>query len=82
MKLQMKISQSLLNSRNRLGYTQNEVADAVSISVRWYQKIESGKRLPGTRVFIRLAVLLEIDLKDYREVVGLSDPIHSIRRKA
>lgn len=82
MKLQMKLSQSLLNSRNRLGYTQDEVANAVSISVRWYQKIESGKRLPGTMVFIRLAVLLEIDLKDYREVVDLIDPIHSMRRKA
>lgn len=82
MELQMKFARSLYHSRTSLGYTQNAVAHAVSISVRWYQRIEKGERLPSATVLIRLVLLLGIDLEDCREEAGLIDPIYSMQRKA
>ena len=48
MKMAYKFASALLKARTELGYTQSEVAEAVSVSIRWYQKIESGRRFPGS----------------------------------
>lgn len=73
MPLYSKFASSLYHSRTDLGFTQNEVAQAVSISLRWYQRIEKGERLPGSAVLIRLVLLLHIDLEHCREEVTLVD---------
>ena len=49
MNLKLKFSKAIYHARIELGYTQEEVAEAVSISKRWYQKIESGEKLPGAK---------------------------------
>lgn len=46
--LKFKFASAILNSRIKHGYTQQQVAEATSISVRWYQRIEHGERLPNT----------------------------------
>ncbi|MCI9084808.1 MAG: helix-turn-helix transcriptional regulator [Clostridia bacterium] len=71
--LQSKLGSSLYHSRINLDYTQNQVAQAVSISVRWYQRIEKGEKLPSSIVLIRLVLFLHIDLEEYRGEVGLLD---------
>ncbi len=80
MTLQAKLARQVTDARKRLKYTQQEVAEAISVSVRWYQKIESGKRLPGTVVTMRLMLFLNLDLEAFREEVGLIVPVSSNQR--
>ena len=37
----------VFHARDHQGLTQQEIADQVFISLRWYQKIEAGEVLPG-----------------------------------
>ncbi len=80
MTVQTKLAKRVSEERTKLHYTQHEVAEAISVSVRWYQKIESGKKLPGTMVTMRLLLFLKIDLEEFREEVGLIVPVSSNRR--
>ena len=80
MEMTSRFANSAFNARKSLGYTQNEVAEAVSVSVRWYQKVESGKKLPGSVTLIRLILFLHIDVEDLREEAGLIVPIRSVQR--
>lgn len=40
MPINSKLSSLIYHARIKHGYTQKQVADAVSVSVRWYQRIE------------------------------------------
>lgn len=81
MDLKRKFADSVFKARKELGYTQSAVAEAVSVSTRWYQKIESGRRLPSTTVSFRLILFLHIDLEEFREEVGLMVPVSPLPRK-
>ena len=81
MKFKSKFASAMLKARKELGYTQSEVAEAVSISVRWYQKIESGCKLPGTLTAFRIAVFLHIDVQEFSEELGIIKPVISIERR-
>lgn len=70
MTLHYKISSEILHARKNLNLTQEQVAEALDISVRWYQRIEKGERLPGTIVLLRIILLLHIDVEQFREEVG------------
>ena len=50
-------------------FTQQQVADAISVSLREYQKIEKGEVLPGTIIFLRLIFFFGLDIKDYEKYV-------------
>lgn len=60
-KLKQIFSAEVLHHRNHLGLTQSQLADAVSTSLRWIQRIESGAKLPSFFLAIRLILFLEID---------------------
>lgn len=81
MKFKSKFASAMLKARKELGYTQSEVAEAISVSVRWYQKIESGSKLPGTLTALRIIVFLHLDVEEFREELGVIVPITSIKRK-
>lgn len=68
-------SEKVRTGRRRLGYTQAQVAERISVSVRWYQQIERGAYLPGAVVMLRLLILLELDPKEFREGVGLNETV-------
>lgn len=74
MPIQQTFSKALYHARNKQKLTQKQVADAVSVSVRWYQRIESGEKLPGTLVMLRLILLLGLDVEGLRGEVGLILP--------
>lgn len=63
MSVYKNFTDELYHARKKKGLTQAQVAEAVSISVRWYQYIENGKRDPSVRLAIRLIACLEIDGK-------------------
>ena len=68
-------------ARTALGYTQREVAEAVSVSVRWYQKVESGRGIPSGVTTIRIVLFLHLNLEDIREEAGLIEPVSSVPRR-
>ena len=72
MTLTTKFAEVLYNARDKKKLTQSQVAEAVSISVRWYQKVEAGLRLPGTIPTLKLMLLLDIDIEELREASELS----------
>ena len=78
--MKSKFAQTIRKARKELGYTQAQVAEAVSISVRWYQMIETGRKIPGTIIAFRIVLFLKIDIEVFREEVALIVPIPSVRR--
>ena len=77
-----KFSSIVYHSRINLGYTQKEVAEAISVTVRWYQRVEKGEKFPGGIALLRLLLFLNIDIEELREEVGLVVPIRTVPRKA
>lgn len=81
MKMTSKFASAIYHARKEQDYTQEEVAEAVSISVRWYQKLESGKEFSSAITLIRLVLFLHIDVEEFREEASLVVPVRSIHRK-
>lgn len=75
MSINTTFSSKVYHARTDHGFTQQQVAEAVSISVRWFQKIEKGTVLPGSLVMLRLIIFLELDVEDFRKEVGLLVPV-------
>ena len=71
MSLKFNFSNAIYHKRTEMKYTQETVAEAVKISVRWYQKIEKGARMPGTSVFLRLVKLFKIDVNNLLDDVDV-----------
>lgn len=72
--LRRVFSKHIYLNRTQFQLTQSQLADAVGTSLGWIQKIESGKKLPGFLLAVKLVVFLEIDmnvfLKDLLEASG------------
>ena len=65
-----KFARKIHHARKRLGYTQQEVAEALGISVRWYQEQEEKGTVPGYLTLKRLLAFLELDPKDFKKELG------------
>lgn len=74
MQINLTFSKVLYHARKKSKLTQKQVSEAVSISLRWYQRIERGEKLPGALTMLRLILLLHIDVEDLRDDVGLLPP--------
>lgn len=75
MALKAAFAAQLSQARRRRGLTQQQVAEVVDISARWYQQLERGAMMPGATTLLRLVIFLEIDVRELREEVGLNDQI-------
>lgn len=67
MSILYRFSKEVYRSRRHLGLTQEQAAEALSISVRWFQYIEAGERMPGPILILNIIALLGIDGKNLRE---------------
>lgn len=74
MTLEELFAEQLRTARVQLGYTQEQVAEAVSVTARWYQVLEKEGTLPSKMVLLRLALFLSLDLEPLRGEVGLITP--------
>lgn len=81
MSLSFKFANLILNARLDAGLTQSEVAQAVSVSTRWIQRIEAGEKLPGTLTMLRLILFFDLDIEELRKEIGLIEPISDNRRR-
>jgi DNA-binding XRE family transcriptional regulator len=59
-----QFGQNVICLRNRLGMTQERMAEKVEISSRYFQSIEAGKRWPSLGVLLRLKKALECEWPD------------------
>ncbi|MBR5460640.1 MAG: helix-turn-helix transcriptional regulator [Clostridia bacterium] len=81
MSISFKFANLILNARLDSGLTQSEVAQAVSVSTRWIQRIEAGEKLPGTLTMLRLILFFDLDIEELRKEIGLIEPISDNRRR-
>ncbi|SOC43479.1 helix-turn-helix domain-containing protein [Salinicoccus kekensis] len=70
---EMNISQNILSHRKRIGFTQNELADFLSISKAAVSKWEKGHSIPDIGYLGELSVLFDISLD---ELVGFSPDLN------
>lgn len=54
----------LRHKRGILNYSQNELADKISTSLRTYQRIESGETEPSLSQLYKLSQILNFEVKD------------------
>lgn len=81
MNLNFKFATLVLDARLNAGLTQSQVAECVSISTRWYQKIESGSTMPGSFTMLKLILFLKIDVNKLEEVIEFVEPVCTNTRK-
>lgn len=65
MSVKFNFSSNLYHERIKCKYSQEQIAEAVKISKRWYQKIEKGEKLPDTSVFLRLIKIFDMNINDF-----------------
>ena len=68
MSLAAIFSKELIRSRKAMHLTQENAAEILEISSRWYQMIESGKVLPGSGLLLKIFIVFEIDGKLLHEI--------------
>jgi len=73
----LRFSGDMVKARTRKHLSQQEIAEAIGVSVRQYQRIEKGLCQPKAEVFLRLVLTLDLNIEDYREVVFSYVPISS-----
>lgn len=61
MSILFRFAGEIYHARRDRGITQEEAAEALNISLRWYQKIERGQSLPGTKLALRIIAFFEIE---------------------
>ena len=62
-----KFSQQIYYSRKAMGLTQEQAAEALNISTRWFQDIENGKHLPSAVLTLKIVAFFGIDGKKLRK---------------
>ena len=73
MSIKSTFAREIYHARSERSLTQEQVADIVSISVRWYQQIEKGLVLPGSIVLLRLMVYFDLDVGIFKNEEDLFD---------
>ena len=63
MSYEHKFSMAIFHSRKQKGLTQEQAAEKLGISKRWYQMIEKGEKLPSPSLLLKIIAELEIDGK-------------------
>lgn len=61
----------LFQERKDRNLTQEQVAELFDISVRWYQKVESGQSNPGFDLICDLAAEFKINFADFSDKEAL-----------
>lgn len=60
-----RLGKQLRSLRRDKDITQEQLAEALQVSVSWVSRIERGKRLPNLKYLFRLATLLRVPLKAF-----------------
>lgn len=69
MTLRSRFASAVYHARIDHGMTQEQAAEALGISTRWYQHIELGDRLPSAMLVLKIFAYFEIEGKSLNEDV-------------
>lgn len=59
--MKMRFSNEVYRCRTDRGFTQREAAERLNISLRWFQYIENGHRMPSSKLMLQIFVVFEIN---------------------
>ena len=62
---QKKLSEIMRGKRKERELTQEEAAERLAVSAKWYQRVESGKAKPGFDLLCDLASYFDIDFSQF-----------------
>lgn len=65
------VRKNLQNARKAAGMTQQAMAEELGISLRYYQRIESGESGGSFEIWDALEALLEVHQRTLREISGI-----------
>ncbi|MCB6899615.1 helix-turn-helix domain-containing protein [bacterium 210917-DFI.7.65] len=80
MSFRVQFSHDVLCARQARNWTQPYVADSISITLRQYQNIESGRCTPRTDTFLKLVYLFGLDIEKYKKGFILHVPLPAYRK--
>ena len=60
-------SKEIYYARKEMGITQEQAAEELNISTRWYQDIENGKHLCSVELALKIIAFFGIDGKNLRD---------------
>ena len=63
-KLLNGLAQNIKNARNERGWTQADMLEKAGFTLRYYQRLESGKYQPSLHTLHRLAKIFKMNVKD------------------
>lgn len=66
MSIETSFAKKVYYGRKKKNYTQEQLAEKISVSTRWLQEIESGS-LPSGLVTLKLIKELDLDVSDIGE---------------
>ena len=67
MSIKHRFASAIYHARTDRALTQEKAAEALGISVRWYQLVEYGKRLPSTILALKFIAFFEINGRQLKE---------------
>lgn len=74
MTLKGKLSGDMVKARKARGWTQMEAAEMLDVSTREYQNIESGRCEPGTKRFLRIVYMYDLEITEYIRELDIEIP--------
>lgn len=77
MSVKQRFASAVFHAREKMGITQEKAAEALMISVRWYQEIEYGHVLPSAELTLKIVAFYGINGECLREHESVNVQIHS-----
>lgn len=75
MSMKLKFSGDVFKARKERGWTQEQIAEAISVCKRTYQYTEEGEKLPRIDNFLKLIRLFDLDANDYKELFDIDTSV-------
>ncbi len=77
----MNIAEQIKKFRKEKGFSQQEVADKLSINRVQYNRIETGKSDPTMNILQRIANVLEINVVEFFEAKNNGAEVHTVNEQ-
>ena len=77
MSVKQRFASAVFHAREKMGITQEKAAEALRISVRWYQQIEYGRVLPSAELTLKIIAVYGINGECLREYESVGVQVHN-----
>lgn len=77
MSVKQRFASAVFHAREKMGITQEQAAEALKISARWYQQLEYGHVLPSAELTLKIIAFYGINGESLREYDYVDVQLHS-----